>query len=248
MVYFNNVPLYNITFYSRPAATGTRHYAKGHIYIEKGNFSIHQLEYNTFEREDSNAKLLYAIRVEYSRYNSLMRLNYISFNNLFKIRDPLDFKTEDILFDQDKMVFVVRFNHIPETKSLSDFKNYDFTFEKKKMRVVKVESFSDPKREKEAHVYVEMNLPRIKNEEIMKRLYAEVKGVKDINGREVNVVHHIPVNQFRELFVQTQTARNKVAGDSLHLRKDVPLSKNKIRRPAEMDVSGYWMNTPLKKE
>ena len=81
-VYLNKIPLYNITFHSKPEITGSKHFAKGHLYIERGNFAIHTLEYTTYENENSKTKMLYNIRVEYSRLNSLMHLNFISFNNL----------------------------------------------------------------------------------------------------------------------------------------------------------------------
>lgn len=36
--------------------------------------------------------------------------------------------------------------------------------------------------------------------------------------------------------------------NSLHIRKDTPLSENKIGISSDTNTSNYWMNTPLKKE
>ena len=247
-VYLNKIPLYNITFHSKPEITGSKHFAKGHLYIERGNFAIHTLEYTTYENENSKTKMLYNIRVEYSRLNSLMHLNFISFNNLFKIRDPLDFKVEDILFDRDANAFVVTFNKIPEQQSALDWKNYDFSLDNKKLKLERVFMSNNRGKEKEVVVYLQRYLPFIKITELLKRMKVDVKGVKDMTGREVNVVTHISVNQFRELFVQAQTDHSKLVNDSLHILKDTPLSENKIRISSDTNTSNYWMNTPLKKE
>lgn len=247
-VYLNKIPLYNITFHSKPEITGSKHFAKGHLYIERGNFAIHTLEYTTYENENSKTKMLYNIRVEYSRLNSLMHLNFISFNNLFKIRDPLDFKVEDILFDRDANAFVVTFNKIPEQQSALDWKNYDFSLDNEKLKIEKVEGFNERGKEKVVVVYLQRYLPFIKITELVNRMKVDVKGVKDMTGREVNVVTHISVNQFRELFVQAQTDHSKLVSDSLHILKDTPLSENKIRISSDTNTSNYWMNTPLKKE
>lgn len=245
VVYLDSLPLYNITFHSRLEITGPRHYAEGHIYIEKENFSIHQFEYTTYQNENSKTQRLYTVRVEYSKDKSIMHLNYISFNNLFKIRDPLDFKVEDILFDRNEKTFTVKFNHIPDIKSAANFKNYNFTFDNSRLKITKVVTFTDRSHEKEVRVHIEKDLPLIREEEIVKRMNVEVTGVLDIGGREVNIVHHIPVNQFRELFVQTQTDPGQMARDTMHIQKNIPLSKNKLRQSIENNSSNYWMNTPL---
>jgi hypothetical protein len=244
-VYLNNIPLYHISFRSRPAASGSGHFAKGDIYIEHGNYAIHRFEYSTYEGEKATAKMLYNIQVEYSRLDSLMRLNYISFNNFFKLRDPLDFKVVDILLNRSINAFIVTFNNKPEQQSAMNKQNYDFSFDDKKLVIERIEI--PARRGTQVYLYLGQNLaPGDSPLKIGQRVKAEFNGIKDIRGKEVNKITYIPVNQFREIFVQKQSSHVNRFGDSLYIHKNEPLSQNRVRHDPDNDISNYWMNTPLK--
>ncbi len=244
-VYLNKIALYHISFESKLTATGFGHFSKGDIYIEKVNHAIHKFEYSTFEKKQSGIKLLYNIQLEYARANALMQLNYISFNNFFKVKNSLDFKTEEIWFDRDNNLFSVSFNHTPEIKSLLDKRNYIFKFDNKKVDIKWIER---PRgKDKEVHLHIREKLHLFNAAELSSRIKFEINGVKDNDGKLVNEITYLSVNQFREIFVQESTTHTIPIADSLFLKKDEALSTSAIKKLNAFDITKYWMNTPFKK-
>jgi hypothetical protein len=90
--YLDSVLLYCISFESRLSASGPLHVARGKIYIEGLSYAIHKIEYANYYKEKGKEELLYNIQLEYSRVDSLMYLNYISFNNQFRTKYVIDDK------------------------------------------------------------------------------------------------------------------------------------------------------------
>jgi hypothetical protein len=143
-IYLDNVRLYCVNFVSRSATTGTQHFAKGKIYVEHNNFAIHKIEYATYDKLENT--LLYDIQLEYSRVADRMYLNYISFNNLFKIRDPRDFKVVDVVFDRAANTLSINVNNFPDPISAREADNYRFSVDDKKLKIEEVEIFPDNKK------------------------------------------------------------------------------------------------------
>jgi hypothetical protein len=245
-VYLHKTPLYHLSFRSKYATTGAAHFAKGDIYIELGNFAIHKFEYFVFERGDSQAKLLYHIQLEYARSGPVMYLNYISFNNIFKIRNSQDFKVNDILLDRGKNAFVFTFNNKLEKKSAVNIHNYKLEYDGSPLKIDRIEmSDSDAN---QVYVYLKGNVIAFANKEnIGKKFHPDFKGIVDMEGREINKATYVDVYQFRELFVQKMTNEN-AAGDSLCVNKNEPLSPKAVRVKPGIDISNYWINSPLEKE
>ncbi len=133
-VYLNDLPLYHISFQSLYYLTGGSHVAEGEIFIEHGNYAIHKLIYSTYLKESGKKKLLYNIKVEYARADSLMFLNYISFNNFFKSKKK-SFEVLNIVLDRAENSFFVTFNHKPEKTSALNPKNYDLKFDTKPFKI-----------------------------------------------------------------------------------------------------------------
>jgi hypothetical protein len=245
-VYLDEIPMYNVTFQSSPMIAGSLHFAKGSIFIEQGNFAIHKFEYSVFEKQMSESKLLYSIHLEYEKDGPTMRLNYISLNNFFNVKNPLDFKVIDVLLDRRINAFIVKFNHKPEPNTALEKKNYFLRYNNKKIEIEKIKISKND--ESEVYVYIRNN--PITDEDPLKippKLKADFERIKDFEGREVNKLTFIPVNQFRELFVQ-KTTNSVFVQDTLFILKNEPLFKSRIRHNLNKEASNYWMNTPLKRE
>lgn len=244
-IFVDEVPLYVIKFWSKPSATGTKHHAKGRIYIEKGNYAIHKIEYSTYEKQVVDSKLLYDIQVEYARVKNKMYLNYISFNNLFKIANPLDFKVDEVIIDRSMNAFVVSVNHLPDLTTAMNVKNYKFEYDGGRL------NFSEASVDS-AERKIRLTLGDNKDFNIMEhpsRLIPKLKlhyvNIRDMQGRLLNEVTYLTVNQFRELFVQNRKEDVCKPEDELFIKNDKPLSQN-IAPPSKDMNAEYWMNTPLK--
>jgi hypothetical protein len=246
-VYLHDVPLYHISFKSLFQVTGREHIATGEIYIEHGNFAIHKLSYSTFLKEGGQQKLLYQIQLEYSRAESLMHLNYISFNNFFKYNTHLGFKVDDVAYDRAMNAFIVTFNHVREITSALNKKNYDFKFQKKPFVISKIKS--SEKNDKEVFIFVanahDFKLFE-KPTQLAKKFDVDFKNIRDKEGNLVNEIKYKTVNQFRELFVQRiHISPEKNSALPGFISKQKPLSQNVVDS-VQQKSSGYWMNTPLK--
>ena len=242
----DNVPLYVVKFQSKPSVTGSKHYAKGKIFIEKGNYAIHKIEYSTYEKATFDSKLLYDIQLEYSRINAKMYLNYISFNNLFKIPNPLDFRVEEVTIDRSINAFVVTVNHLPDLPSAMNVKNYEFAYNDVRL------NFSEASIDTLERKRIILTLGENRGFNIMEhpsklvpKLNLHYVNIRDLQNKLLNEITYVTVNQFRELFVQNRKMDVCKPDDSVFIKSDKPLSQNVIPPPKNLNT-GYWMNTPLK--
>ena len=245
-IFLNETPLHQISFSTKEFASGDGHIAKGIIYIEHDNYAIHKMEYTTYELEGSKEKTLYDIEVEYSRDDASMSLNYLSFNNFFTIKDPLDFEVSAMSFDKATMAMEIIFNKRPSAESALDAKNYEILFRGENMVITKVRPGDVVRGESANSVYVYIHsylFPKSMNE--TNDFVIKFKEIYDTDGRLLNKVNYIPVNQFREIFVQKATTHQLDVPDSLYVKKDMPLAESPRKNVVPED-SEYWMNTPLK--
>lgn len=243
-VFLDNVPLYCVNFVTKQTVTGDQHYARGKIYIEHRNFGIHKIEYAGYQK--SGNKLLFDIQVEYSKLRETMYLNYISFNNFFKVRDPADFKITDMWIDSLARSLTIQVNHFPDPKSAMNKRNYQLSVDGVRLEIEKIE-IGD--RSKEIVLWLKKNRVFSRWEHpanILARMDVSCKGVKDPAGKELDRVTFISVNQFREMFVQHTDPDGCQVADQLFMRKNRPLFQNVSASPTGV-VPAYWMNTPLKK-
>jgi hypothetical protein len=246
-VFLDSVPLYCIEFVCKPEISGSRHLSQGKIFIEHKNLAIHKLEYATYEKEGQEKRLLYDVQVEYSRRDSSLYLNYISFNNLFKMRNPLDFKVEDIFIDKSLNAFVVQLNYAPDEASVYRRDNYQFKVAGKPLPIREIRLAHSSS--KEIVIYLQENEDfdiSTSDAKLIDKLQLDVKGIKDLEGREVNVPTFISINQFRELFVQKMNFPDDVLRGNFIL--DNAKSLQHYAYPSDgSKLPVYWMNTPLKK-
>jgi hypothetical protein len=244
-VLLHETPLYCISFESKFSVTGSKHNALGTIYIEKNSFAIHKMEYATYEKNSKGTNLLYELQLEYAKEDGLMYLNYISFNNIFKIRNSRDFRTLDILFDRSINAFVVKLNNEPEETSVANKDNYSIKFDHQNLEIRYID-ISQLRNDNLVYVYLADRtfLSGAKSTEISSKLNIQFGDIKDKNGRRLNNVTFETVSQFRELFSQKRNTSVSIPSDLIFMSRDKPISQNEISPNA---VKGnYWMNTPLK--
>ena len=247
-IFLNETPLYQISFSSKKSVSGNGHIARGIIYIEHDNYSIHKMEYTTNELDDLKEKTLYDIQVEYSRTDVGMRLNYLSFNNFFSLKDPRDFEVQDMTFDKRMMAMEVIFNKEPSKESISDLNNFEVIYRGQKMGITKVRMGDVLQGEPANSIYLYVHsylFPKTNSGELTKDFVIKFKDIYDTEGRLLNKVNYIPVNQFREIFVQKATHQQLVSSDSLYVRKDMPLAESP-KKNVPLEDAEYWMNTPLR--
>jgi len=95
-IYDGSTLLYKIDFTAKRQITGDTILAKGAIFIQLDDYSIHKLEYSaSFLNSEKKNKEIFNIETEYGHepaVNSKMCLKYISFNNSFTIPDASDSK------------------------------------------------------------------------------------------------------------------------------------------------------------
>src|SRR5579859_7977561 len=245
-VLLGEVPLYHIGFQTLYFVTRGEHVGRGDIFIEHGTYAIHKLIYSTYLKESGKDRLLYSIQEEYTKTDSLMYLNYISFNNFFKARED-GFEVLDVALDLAANSFVITFNHKPDRISALEPKNYHFRFDKKHFEIDHI-ALSDSE-EKKVFVVLKQNQDfSYRNEKVTSlsaRIHSDLKNIKDEKGNLVGEVKYKLVNQFRELFLQklSQAARPSLQGP--FIAKETPLQKNQVDS-LRLASSNYWMNTPLR--
>ncbi len=244
----DNIRLYHIAFESFYFVTQGDHIARGEIFIEQNNYAIHKLVYSNYLKHDKEERLLYDIHVEYSRSDSLMYLNYVSVNNIFRLLTPAGFQVTNTAFDRQINAFIFTFNRQPEYNSAVDPRNYVLKFDGKPFRISRVEIPDD--NPSEVRVFVsnaeDFNL-RDNITSVMKKLAGDVKRVKDLNGNEVNVMKYKDVDQFREMFVVKVDKPSESHGPEKFIAKERPLSHNRLSL-GSLPVGMDWMNTPLKSD
>ncbi len=241
-VNLDSIQLYRISFTSLFSVTGAEHFAKGEIFVEHGNYAVHKFIYSTYLKEGAQDKLLYNIQLEYARKDSLMYLNYISFNNFFKSKKDI-FKVVDVALDRAENYFIVTFNHLPEKISALHKENYIFKLNNKVFKIDRIELSES--NNKEAHVFFDkqdFNLSE-KADVLAKKLQFNFKNIKDNKGDIINAEQYKPVSQFRELFFQKLNLTNQPS-DGPFISKELPIRENEIDS-THLNASAYWMNTPL---
>ena len=259
--YLTNESLYAIRFRKEDM----RYLAYGTLYISQRDFAIHKMEYALYDKlkmtpsingnkNVTTGRLIFEVITEYQRVDYKMFLNYISFNNSFRLMEPPKFKVEEMLMDLKRLCFVVEFNKEPEKQSALIKNNYSLIYKGKKLKLKEIiikknqayiyPNFSNV--DERLSFFKELNTSRNKDNMIDAKLFSfDARNIVDEEGNEINAPTYIYLNQFREFFVQQVKPNVRGPVDSLFMKKDRPIFKNQpIIKPD--DFSELWMNTPLK--
>lgn len=237
----NNILLYKIKF-----SAVTVHTLKfiGEIYIQPKDYSIHKLDYSGYYiTEGEKTKNMFNIKIEYDHQysiDSLMYLKYISFSNIFSSIDPSDsscFKINKSYSDPSdatNSTIVFEFNNRIEKESATKASHYKISFGNNRAKIKNIIP-----RDSAVIVFVEKHTKD--NSFASKQCTAEVKGIKDINGRILNETRYNEFYQFRELFVEDYNTTPSFVDSCYMINK--PLFQNCISKSP--DSKKYWMNTPI---
>ena len=245
----DNRVLYIVSFITTDNASGMEHQGRGKLFIEKGNYRIHKLQYSTIEWQSHKPVPLYNVSVEYVNRGNLMYLNYISFNNEFKMRNEDDFKVLEVRQLADSAGFLVRFSHRPTEHTARNEANYNFRLNGKRIDLRKIVFTENRSTEPAFHMAV---MAYVKdtirfNEQLGNLAHhtitADIKGIRDFKDREVNVMTFVGATQYREIFVQQHITDPSDSTKYPVIDKYTPLYKTPP--PKESAHSNFWMNTPL---
>lgn len=245
-VNLDTIPLYCISFRSRYDAGGPRNFSEGKLFIEKGNFAIHKIEYSAFNKTMKENQLMFNIQTEYSRVGPYMYLNYISFNNGFKTQNDTDFKVIEITYTESKKAFILDLNSIPEVTSVSDTSNYNFMLDGKKLGI----QLAQLTGERQVTLFLEESAAAFVAEysdEMSSKLSMSSKNIRDVKNRELDKVSNTTVFQFRELFVQKIFSSKHAPMNGEFIDKTAPLSQEVVSKNLKKEED-YWMNSPLRRK
>jgi hypothetical protein len=247
VVSHDTVELYQVKFNSFAPVVGDSHFSEGVIYIEKQNYKIHKMEYSMYNKSN-DVKLVYNIKVEYRDNDGKLYLNYISFNNEFKMRNPDDFRVLDTRIASNFECFFVTFSHPPDPVSATNKKNYSFTIQGKKVELDTV-IFSPDWERKEVMAVIKNSREHgiFANKKMATQMTVDYDNIKDLRGRPVNEMTFIQATQYRELFVQKVQQQMEPDTAVVAMDKFTPLSDAKVTTNMT-NFEDYWMNTPLKRE
>jgi hypothetical protein len=250
-IYDGSTLLYKIDFTAKRRITGDTILAKGAIYIQPDDYSIHKLEYSaSFINPEKQDKEIFSIETEYGHEQSIdsrMCLKYISFSNSFTIPDASDsnyFKVErsewrhsggpyaDYPFPD--MTIITFFNRKIDPVLGSRFGNYEMTIGKRKAKITRIK-VDGP------NLYITVRDDKFTKNEL-DSCHLIYRNMRDINGNILNKRRDLEFRQFRELFVQEYN--NPIVFQNNCFIQALPLEQNCISLSG---ISGrFWMNTPLK--
>jgi hypothetical protein len=240
-VYDNNMLLYKIYFNAKSRLSGDSLLATGAIYIQPRDYSIHKIEYTCYYNlKGKQKKEMFNIDIEYgyeSSFGSPMLLKYISFNNLFRVIDPVDssyFKVVDSYLlpkNISNSTIILVFNNRIDPASGTQKGNFDISIGDKLARIKSLEV-------KGKRLIITLRENNLHSGD--EKFSVVLRNVKDINGAVVNRRKTVELNQFRELFVQDYNQPLQFR-DSCYI-KYIPLESNCISKTLTTDR--YWMNTP----
>lgn len=259
--------------------TATDFTARGTMFVAKKDYAIHKLEYAVYDESKKNldsllqqkgikGRLVFQVTTEYKRgKEDKMYLNYISFQNTFRLAEPPKFTVKNLTVLPYQGVFVVHFNNalkyagrgfqdglMPVGAATADRKFwYKFKYNDKKIRFRNIQIVND------STVYLHPKMDSIPLNAMMCELVTmqrnkidigfavkfTVSGLEDINGNTLNTESYKNYYQFREYFVQEVDNLPEIPADSLLMDKHKPIFSDQPEvRPD--NFKDYWMNTPLR--
>jgi len=238
ITYMDDEPIYRIQFILNKRATKPGYNAIGSVFISKEDFGIHRLNYKLYDTKSN--RLLYRIKMEYKRQAGRYYLNYITFNNYFKVKSEDYFKVEEINYDLKSSCFYFYFNETIASPIARNLDKYiKFSIDQKEIKILDIQQI-EPKVLK---IKISSN-KEIDQSIFNKEIIYEIKHLKDVNGRLINKPEEVLADQFREFFVQEVFPNKSIEMDKEFVKKNTALNRSKSHSLDGKDI--YWINTPLK--
>jgi hypothetical protein len=264
--YFDEENLYTIEI--RRTDNGFK--ARGKIFIAKKDYAIHKLLYAVYDERKKNVdtllqqqgvkgQLVFQVTTEYKRgQKDKMYLNYISFQNTFRLAKPPKFVVKYLTVLAERGAFVLHFNNTLAAASGTNGTDsrfwYEFKYKDKKIKFQDTRIILDstvylyPKMDSDPmkNLMRELVIMNRKKIDVGRVLKFSVGGLIDVDGNTLNTWEYKDYDQFREYFVQELDVLPQKPVDSLLMDKYLPiLEKKQLYRPDNFDE--YWKNTPLQK-
>ncbi|MEM1339885.1 MAG: carboxypeptidase-like regulatory domain-containing protein [Bacteroidota bacterium] len=261
-IFFNDEPLYNITF----TKSQNGYAAYGHLFIDKENFSIYKLHYSlfftdTYGKSDTSSdgpkrELIFEVVNEYRPFQDQMYLNYITFNNSFRLPEPPRFFAEELVVEIDKQQLRLKFNNPVDEQKASSISNYKLEFFGKPLPLKKavmdtsdptsvllLPKFTNERAKIDFYDYFQRNRG---NKKAGKELFCQLSSITDTVGNLVNKIYdYREYRQFREFFTQEVLQDFERPAPAFLMNKNIPVFEGQPALERD-DIKNYWMNTPLK--
>lgn len=262
--------LYTIRFVRRLPI----HTAYGRLYIAKRDFSIFKMEYAVYDetkanktgRADKNGSFkqpVFEVNTSYRRHGDKMFLDYISFNNIFKIWEPpkLTLNRVDVRFHNSiysrvslnlkKRWIVLTFSELLNPETVKTKNQFSVFF---KGRKIDLDGFLVA--DNQVTLYPKANTSRqielldelefiAKNEGVNEKiLNVDAKRLEDVNGNKIGKWTAKDYHQFREFFPQELRVEHTPIREAFMNNRKPIFDDQPIFKPD--NFGDYWMNTPLK--
>ncbi|MEM6517365.1 MAG: hypothetical protein AAF688_14375, partial [Bacteroidota bacterium] len=247
---FNDEPIIEIAISNLESPTGnhygkqsrgrtaTGHFAKGKIAISLLDYSIIGFEYSLYDDNDRNP--LFNTTLEYRKIKGKMFLNYITFNNRFKLKSDEIFTYSKIFSSTHENGFYIKFNRDVMEKTLKP-NNLKLEFKGKRYKPIEIEL-----KDKQTVFIVmddnEIDLSEVSEESLRKATFI-LKRIKDVDNNELYDNISQEIYQFREFFVQEVFERKRPSQNLLPVDKLKPLSQSFTND--FINIDSYIINSPL---
>lgn len=209
--------------------------AFGEIFIQPYDYSIHKINYTCIDNKTKQEIFNFKIEYGYTeQMNSIMKLKYISFNNVFNLIDVNGtalFNLINIKIIQQKNSYIeIKMTNLVDENSVNNKDQFVVYGNGRRLKVGDI------------HVRDSSIIVSFKDKNysrITYKIYPD--NFRDIDGRFINQKKTLKYHQFRELFVQEYNSKIKFK-DSCHLTNK-PISYSCISK--FYGENKYWMNTPM---
>jgi hypothetical protein len=236
----NDDELITIHFKGRKGKVYSKHKVKGEMIISIFDYTIHSFKYIIYNDKETTPIL--NIDISYKKRDSIMYLNYMSFNNKFYVQEKEIFKQKEVVFNLTKKRFEIKFNRKIDVETLK-IENFKLNYKNKKIPISKLVVVD----ERNIFLNVAKINSNIKNnnndDDQSENLTIFIKNVKDIDGQKIYEQVKKPAYQFREFFVQEVFEEKELSSEIQVIYKMRPLSESRINKLDS--INNYIINSPL---
>ncbi|WP_181044202.1 carboxypeptidase-like regulatory domain-containing protein [Aureicoccus marinus] len=252
----------------------------GRLYIDQNTFGIRRMDYSVYKatrtdrsREDAlktvrnraygnpeskvRSELLYRINVEYKEQqgsdDSKLYLNYISFENVFRLNRPAAFRIDNLVLDLNRRELEIWLNVPPAEPEELSKSTFQVEFLGRKVPIEDV--VFDPNKNT-LRLIVDRGKLNKRHVQLLfspdfevssSKLIVTAKRLRDAEGNKLGERDVEDLRQFREFFTQQVVPYRNGVREAWKMNKEIPLfDPEQPIYPLE-GQSQFWMNTPLPK-
>jgi len=223
---------------NRQSDVSSKYKVEGRMKISLTDFSIYGFEYKVYESNKSEPT--YNVLIEYQKIAGKMYMNYMTFNNRFRMKDKNVFRETELNYDVQDNSLNIEFNKAIDKSSIKT-KRFQISFDDETVDIDKIKFIDD------RTIKLLLDERSVNKNLVLRKgvdnFDLDIKRIRDINGRKIYKEKKITIYQFREYFVQ-EVFKNKRPNDDLIFANPLrPISESVVNDSKKMD--GYILNTPL---